>query len=186
MPTGWYGKTSRPDPTPKGKNEIAEECVKEKRKKICKVYIKKSKEFDVTVDSYVANDQTGIAYTANGLIAIRAHEQRRVDVYQKAYTTYLKVFEKEITKKCSKPGLNKSQATIYKHKLETWLNSKQSRAKNEFLEWSMKQQKKITGEESTYLNVEGGRWQKSGKLFNSIGTPHQVEDPPSIDMNCPQ
>lgn len=120
------------------------------------------------------------------MIAIRAHEQRRVDVYQKAYATYLKVFEKEITKKCSKPGLNKSQATNYKGKLETWLKSKQSSAKSEFLKWSKEQQEKITGEESTYLNVEGGKWQGSGKLFNSIGTPHQIKDPQPLDMNCPQ
>lgn len=93
LPNGWYGETSRPKPTAKGKNEVVIECVVKASKKTYKVYIKKSKKFDVTVDSYVATDQTGKVYTAAGLGAIRGHEQRRVDVYSKAYDTYLKVFE---------------------------------------------------------------------------------------------
>ncbi|MFR0850634.1 RHS repeat domain-containing protein, partial [Akkermansia sp.] len=186
MPVGWYGKTTRPIPKPEGENEISEECVEGKRKKTYKVSIKKSKKFNVTVDSYVANDQTGRAYTANGLVEIRAHEQRRVDVYQKAYDVYLKIFEKEITDKCSKSGLNKSQATIYKRKLKTWLEGKQSLAKGKFLNWSSKQQQKITNENQTYFNEEGGRWLEAGGLFDSIGSPHLVGEPEPIDMSCPQ
>ena len=186
MPAGWYGKTSRPTPKPEGENEISEECVEGKRKKTYKVSIKKSKKFNVTVDSYVVNDQTGRVYTANGLVEIRAHEQRRVDVYQKAYDVYLKIFEKEITGKCSKSGLNKSQATIYKRKLKTWLEGKQSLAKGKFLNWSSKQQQKITNENQTYFNEEGGRWLEAGGLFDSIGSPHLVGEPEPIDMSCPQ
>ena len=186
MPVGWYGKTTRPIPKPEGENEISDECVEGKRKKTYKVSIKKSKKFNVTVDSYVANDQTGRAYTANGLVEIRAHEQRRVDVYQKAYDVYLKIFEKEITDKCSKSGLNKSQATIYKRKLKTWLEGKQSLAKGKFLNWSSKQQQKITNENQTYFNEEGGRWLEAGGLFDSIGSPHLVGEPEPIDMSCPQ
>ena len=186
MPAGWYGKTSRPTPKPEGENEISEECVEGKRKKTYKVSIKKSKKFNVTVDSYVVNDQTGRVYTANGLVEIRAHEQRRVDVYQKAYDVNLKIFEKEITGKCSKSGLNKSQATIYKRKLKTWLEGKQSLAKGKFLNWSSKQQQKITNENQTYFNEEGGRWLEAGGLFDSIGSPHLVGEPEPIDMSCPQ
>ena len=117
--------------------------------------------------------------------AIKKHEQRRVDVYKKAYGAYLKIFESEITGKCPKDGLNKLKAEKYRDRLESWLTDKQSKAKSKFSTWSRTQQNEITGENSSYLDEDGGKWPESGKLFDSIGSPHEVGDPPAMDMSCP-
>jgi RHS repeat-associated protein len=179
LPNGWYGKTSRPTPTAKGDNEVVIECVEKNGSKTYKVHVKKSKEFDVTVDSFVANDQVGKVYTNAGLGAIKGHEQRRVDVYQKAYNTYLKVFESDIKSKCSKDGLNKLQAESYKSKLESWLSDKQSSATSKFSSWAKDQQTSITGENGrVFKNSEG--------LIDGINNPHTVGDPSAPDMACPK
>ena len=178
LPNNWYGRTSVPTPTPKGDNEVVIECAEQDGKKTYKVYIKKSKDFDVTVDSFVANDQTGKAYTNSGLGAIRGHEQRRVDVYQKAYDTYLKVFESDITSKCPKDGLNKLKADAYKARLESWLSDKQSSGKSKFSSWSKSQQTSITGENGRVFKDDDG-------LIDGINSPYQVGDPTAPDMTCP-
>jgi RHS repeat-associated protein len=179
LPNGWYGKTSRPTPTAKGDNEVVIECVEKNGSKTYKVHVKKSKEFDVTVDSFVANDQVGKVYTKAGLGAIKGHEQRRVDVYQKAYNAYLKVFESDIKSKCSKDGLNKLQAESYKSNLESWLSDKQSSATSKFSSWAKDQQTSITGENGrVFKNTEG--------LIDGINNPHTVGDPSAPDMACPK
>ena len=186
LSNGWYGKTNRPKPEPKGENEVLMVC--DNKDKTYKVFINKSKEFDVTVNSFVANDQLGKVYSANGLNHIRAHEQRRVDSYKNGYNVFLKVFEGEINKKCSKNGLSHYQAKKYQQALEKWLEAQQTAASTEFLNWTAIQRDQITAEQSSYLDESGKIWKgaKESGLFDRISKPHNAENPEELDMTCPK
>ncbi|MGJ8635156.1 MAG: RHS repeat-associated core domain-containing protein, partial [Luteolibacter sp.] len=168
-------------------NKVTKECEDpDSTSKRYKVYIEKSIEYDVTVNAKYISDQTGKLYSSAGLQAIQDHEQRRLDAYSAGYDEYLKIFESDITSKCSKSDLTGLQANAYLKKLEKWLTTKQGDSKRLYKSWTEAQQKGITGESGSYRDVGGNQWDYGKNIFNSIGSPHQNTNFTSVDFTCPK
>jgi hypothetical protein len=175
----WYGSTINPQITSRGVDDVVAECTDTNRK-IWSVYIKKSREYDVsTIYSFVAVDLVGKKYTSDGLMAIRSHEQRRVDSYRMAYDAYLRVFEGEITGMCRKDGLNQSDANRYRKKLADWLWDKEVESRNQFEKWTKAARAGITSENLTITTDKGG-------LVTGIGTVFQLGNLTPVNLTCPQ
>lgn len=145
----------------------------------CTVSIAESIEYNVEVWSFVVNNLIGEEYTREGLEAIRAHERRRIEVYKNAYNSPLRVFEGDIVGQCTKTGMNKLQADIYKKELEKWLEGRQREALKQFKFWTLAQQEKISDEND---RIE----RNSLDLVTGIRNPHVVSNAPVIDLSCPK
>jgi len=166
------------------------------------VSIKESIEYNLTVGAKVVTDQVGKLYTQNGLDHIKAHEQRRLNSYERAYKKYLEIFEegKAIESKCSKDGLTLDQANKYKGVLEKWLIEKQKESTTAFKDYTRSENKKISAEgytaekgDSKRLNIAGGYYTEDGELwlygknlFDHIGYVAPVGSIKEVDMTCPK
>jgi RHS repeat-associated protein len=169
-------------------NEVVKECENPgAEEETYKVYIKSSIEYNVTVHGKYVDDQTGMLYTSLGLSAIMDHEERRLTAYSIGYEAYLKIFEGEITKKCPKSGLTATAANNYKRKLEKWLEEKQKISNRKFQSWTKEQQEMITGENSSFLNQIGKKWEYGDLyLFDAILNPHPDGTAEPLDFTCPK
>jgi hypothetical protein len=175
---GWFGATTTATVPKdgKGENKAVVEPDEENDGK-CKVYIKSSQEFNVTVSTFIANDLLDREYTLDGFEAIVDHEWRRANSYILAYDKWLKQFE-DMSGKCLKRNLTSLQATGHKTRLEKWLDGKRRENKNTYTNWTEKQRISI--------NEENNRILRKGGLVDSIDTPHVFTEMKEVDMTCPK
>ncbi len=198
----WYGKTGinknvsvrdKYKPTQVGENKVTRTKHNKSIRRNGKirnvscysVQIEKSIEYNVNVRSSVASNLVNKVYTQAGLDAIIAHEERRIEVYQKAYKEYLEIFENNIKNRCAKHNLNLQQANNYKERLTYWLKTYQNKSKLEFMSWVKTQQDNITKENLSIDYITEKIGDSELELINGIKKIYSIPEPKKLIMECP-
>jgi RHS repeat-associated protein len=165
-------------PSRKGENKVNRD------RKTCEVWIESSVTYTVTI-SQGFGDLEGFA-TADGEAAIRAHEGRRREVYEKGFNSYLKGFE-DLTGKCRQKFDSTTACQRAEKKLSTWLKDLHVGAVDKYQRYVSSQQKLI-GDENKSANLNWGydSNRADGLLFDGFVKVHTVVEPEDdTDFSCP-
>ena len=153
--------------------EIEYDYKKEKNK--CRVFVKNIKEpILVILEYWPSEDEKIVGYSKKGVLAIIGHEKRRLQVYQKADETYIKLVINNVKILYAE---DESREKAEK-KLNNYIQKYYDSAKDCLLRYAREQQKLITPEANEWNLIR----EKLNNEVIGIKWTHKVPDPKPAPM----
>ena len=153
--------------------EIEYDYKKEKNK--CRVFVKNIKEpVLVILEYWPSEDEKIVGYSKKGVLAIIGHEKRRLQVYQKADKTYIKLVINNVKILYAE---DESREKAEK-KLNNYVQKYYDSAKDCLLRYAREQQELITQEAKEWNLIRG----KLNNEVIGIKWTHKVSDPKPAPM----